>query len=98
MFIIKAVNSFKCDQGFETGCKKQCLSDQDWCADPQSWDLCCVHFPDSDQVVDKVSGGVGLSVLLVGGVAHPGVVEAINADLPGGESRVGTGWRPKNKT
>lgn len=58
-------------------------------SDPVSRNLCCAHLPDSDQVVDKVPGSVGLSVLLVGGVSHPDVVEAIDADLNGGEFRSG---------
>lgn len=56
-------------------------------ADPQSRNLGRTHLPDSDQIVDKVPGGVGLSVLLVGGVSHPDVVEAIDTHLQGGEFR-----------
>lgn len=56
-------------------------------ADPQRRNLRRTHLPDPDQVVDKVPGGVGLSVLLVGGVAHPDVVEAINTHLQGGGAR-----------
>lgn len=46
-----------------------------------SRNLCCAHLPDSDQVVDKVPGSIGLSVLLVGGVSHPDVVVGIDSDL-----------------
>lgn len=56
-------------------------------ADPQSRNLGRTHLPNSDQIVDKVPGGVGLSVLLVGGVSHPDVVEAIDTHLQGGEFR-----------
>lgn len=61
--------------------RKQLNEQQEQCADPYSWDLRRTHFPNSNQVVDKVPGSVGLGVLLVGGVSHPDVVKAINTDL-----------------
>lgn len=54
------------------------------CADPDSWDFCCTYLPNSDQVVDKVPGSVGLGVLLVGGVAHSNVIKAVDSDLQQG--------------
>lgn len=50
-------------------------------SDPQSWNLFSLHLPDSDQIVDKVPGGVGLSILLAGGVSHPHIGEAIHPHL-----------------
>lgn len=62
-------------------------SKQEERADPQSRNLGRAHLPDSDQIVHEVPGGVGLSVLLVRGVSHPGVVEAIDTHLQGGKFR-----------
>lgn len=56
--------------------------------DPDGRDLGCVYLSDPDQIVNKVPGSVGLSVLLVGGVPHPDVVEAVDSDLQ--EERLGS--------
>lgn len=65
---------------------------------PESWDLGCAHFPNSDQIIDEIPGGVALSVLLVGGVSHPNVVEAVDTDLHTGELRFKTNlWKSERK-
>lgn len=68
--------------------RKKQKEKQERLPDPEGRDLCCVHLSDSDQIVDKIAGGVGLRVLLIGGVSHPNVVEAIDSDLQGVRCKV----------
>lgn len=54
---------------------------QSWSSNRYSGNFCCSHFSYPNQEIDKVSGGVGLSVLLVGRVAHANIIESTDLDL-----------------
>lgn len=58
-----------------------CQFCESWSSNHYSRNFCRSHFSYPNQEIDKVPGGVGLSVLLVGGVAHANITESTNLDL-----------------